>query len=317
MLVDKKKSISTAEVVLTIAVVAVLVFPRIAAAEYPEKSVRFVVQWAPTKLEQSLVQMIAEDFANAYDTPAVIVNELGAGPSALEVAESPADGYTVGFFVNGLPIEGNDIGVLGQVPDTFEPLGLFSTFPYVLVTKKAAPYSNMTALTHYATDNQVVLGHADVRLPPTRVTIAFAKNAGFEWGGMVEIANPDCDTLASGEADIVSTTLQRIMPCLNDVTIMASITEGRNPQLPDIPALGEIDSTLVLEFWSGLFVHKDTPNAVRDKIIDVAKATVLSERAQELTQDTGALVYWQDAEKAAQRIVVDRGTLVEINKITD
>ena len=294
---------------------AVLGVPSIAIAEYPQKPVSFIVQWAPSQLDDVLTRMIAEDFRDTYGNLAAVVNKSGSGPSVVDVVANPADGYTVGSFVVGLPIDDFDVGIIGLVPETFEPLGIFMTHPFVLVASQDVPYSNITAMTNYASENKVVFGHAGESLPPTKSVIAFAKNAGFEWGGEIEVAKADCDTLAKGEADIISTTLQRIKPCLDDVKVLASITEGRNLQLPDTPTLGEIDPTLVLGFWNGLFVHKDTPTDIRDKIIDVVKTTVDSERAQTLVKDTGAIVYWQDAEQAAQRIVVDRGTLVEINKI--
>ena len=38
------------------------VMPGIAAAEYPEKPVEFIVPWPPGDLEDVLTRMIAEDF---------------------------------------------------------------------------------------------------------------------------------------------------------------------------------------------------------------------------------------------------------------
>jgi len=43
-------------------------------------------------------------------------------------------------------------------------------------------------------------------------------------------------------------------------------------------------------------VTKDTPQDVRDKIAAVAAKTVMCERAQAVAAETGALVYWMDAE---------------------
>ena len=41
----------------------------------------------------------------------------------------------------------------------------------------------------------------------------------------------------------------------------------------------------------------------------------MSDRAQKLAKDTGALVYWMDADASAKRIVADRGTLGAIGEI--
>ena len=68
-------------------------------AEYPEKPVEFVVPWPPGDLEDVLTRMIAEDFSAEYGVSAAVVNKPGGGggpfPWAIEVANAPADGYTV------------------------------------------------------------------------------------------------------------------------------------------------------------------------------------------------------------------------------
>jgi tripartite-type tricarboxylate transporter receptor subunit TctC len=55
--------------------------------------------------------------------------------------------------------------------------------------------------------------------------------------------------------------------------------------------VSELAPDLNVALWNGLFVHKDTPQDVREKIIAVAQKTVMSERAQKLAAETGALVY--------------------------
>ncbi len=288
--------------------------PRLALAEYPQKPVNFVVQWAPSSQEDAVLRMIAEDFEAAYGTPAAVVNKSEFGFGVSDAAAKPADGYTVGSLVIGMPANG-EVTTLGLVPDIFEPLGIFLTYPFVLVAANEAPYFNITALTEHAMDNDVVFGHGGRSLVPTKAAIAYAKNAGFEWASELELDKADCDALASGKADVISTTLQLVMPCIDDIKVLASITVSRNSAIPDVPTLGELDPTLVLGFWNGLFVHKDTPAEVREKIIDVAKSTVTSSKVQALIEDSGAIVYWQDAEQASRRIVVDRGTLLELDKI--
>ncbi len=60
---------------------------------------------------------------------------------------------------------------------------------------------------------------------------------------------------------------------------------------------------------------KDTPQDVRDKIIAVASKTVMSERAQNVAKETGALVYWQNAEDSAGRIAKDIDTVARIGEL--
>ena len=298
-----------------------LLYAGMAAADYPDKPVNFVVPWPPGDLEDVLTRMIAEDFQAKYGVAAAVVNKPGGGggpfPGAISVATAPADGYTIGSFVIAVPTIGHVIGIDELAPEKFDPLGIFLTYPFVLVAGGDAPFSTMEELAAHAKDNKVALGHFGAPLPPTRASMAFAKRAGFEWGSDAAFDALDCNTLASGDADVINTTLQLVMPCLGDVKVLASITDNRIPVLDGVPTLGELDPEIDLALWNGLFVRKETPADVRAKIIAVAKETVMSDRAQKLAKDTGALVYWLDADESAARIVADRGTLGAIGKILE
>ena len=125
----------------------------------------------------------------------------------------------------------------------------------------------------------------------------------------------DCNTLASGDADVINTPTSLLLPCLDNVKVLASVTEERVGLAPDAPMVSEVDDTLNISLWNGLFVHKDTPQDVRDKIAAVAAETVMSERAQALGRETGGLVYWQDADAAAARIASDIAVLAEIEAL--
>ncbi|WP_027235056.1 tripartite tricarboxylate transporter substrate binding protein [Leisingera caerulea] len=290
-----------------------------AQAEYPEKPVNFIVPWPPGDLEDVLTRMIAEDFQNEYGVATAVVNKPGGGggpfPGAIEVANAPADGYTIGSFVIGVPVMGHQIDIPPLTPAKFDPLGIFLTYPFVIATSGEAPYSSMEELAAYAKENDVALGHFGDVLTPTQVTKAYAKNAGFEWGSDAAFDALDCNTLASGDADVINTTLQLVMPCLDQIKVLVSITDERIPLVPDAPTIGELDESLNIALWNGLFVTKDTPQDVRDKIIAVAEKAVMSERAQNVAKETGALVYWQGAEDSAARVANDIDTMARISSL--
>ena len=292
-----------------------------ALADYPEKPVSFIVPWPPGDLEDVLTRMIAEDFQAEYGVSAAVVNKPGGGggpfPGAIEVAQAPADGYTIGSFVIGVPVVGHQIGIDELTPEKFDPLGIFLTYPFVIATSKDAPYSTMDELAAYAQNNDVALGHFGDPLTPTQVTKAMAVNKGFSWGSDAAFDALDCNTLASGDADVINTTLQLILPCLNDVKVLVSITDERISLVPGAPTAGEVDPDLNIALWNGLFVHKDTPADVREKIIAVAQKTVMSARAQAVAKETGALVYWQGAEDAAARVARNIETVGKIQGLLE
>lgn len=303
--------------VLTLLAICTLAFGGLAQAEYPEKPVQFIVPWPPGDLEDVLTRMIADDFQAAYGVPAAVVNKPGGGggpfPGAIEVANAPADGYTIGSFIIAVPVVGPQIGIPELNPDPFEPLGNFLTYPFVIAVSDSAPYDDMAGLAEYAKSNDVVLGHFGAPLVPTAVTFGLAKEMGFAFSADAAFDALDCNTLASGDVDVINTTLQQIRPCLDKVKVLASIGSERLALTPDAPTVAELAPALNVSLWNGLFVHKDTPADVREKIIAVAKKTIASDKAIKFAAETSAQLYWQDAAEVTAQIKKDIATLEVID----
>ena len=72
----------------------------------------------------------------------------------------------------------------------------------------------MEELAAYAARNNVFFGHFGDVLTPTQVTKALAAKLDINCGGDAPFDALDGNTLASGDADVINTTLQLILPCL-------------------------------------------------------------------------------------------------------
>ncbi len=290
-----------------------------ALAEYPEKPVSFVVPWPPGDLEDVLTRMIADEFQAMYGVPAAVVNKPGGGggpfPGAVEVATAPADGYTIGSFVIGVPVIGPEIGIPELNPNPFEPIGIFMTYPFVIASSKDAPFQSWDELVEHGKSNDVALGHFGSVLPPTQVTFAAAVSSGFDFASEAAFDALDCNTLASGDVDVINTTLQLILPCLDEVNVLASIGGDRIALVPDTPTVVELNPDLPLALWNGLFVHKDTPPEVREKITAAAQKALQSDKAKKLAEETGALIYWQDPDASNAQIEQDKASFAKIEEI--
>ncbi|WP_298852085.1 tripartite tricarboxylate transporter substrate binding protein [uncultured Ruegeria sp.] len=290
-----------------------------ALAEYPEKPVSFVVPWPPGDLEDVLTRMIADEFQAMYGVPAAVVNKPGGGggpfPGAVEVAAAPADGYTIGSFVIGVPVIGPEIGIPELNPNPFDPVGIFLTYPFVIAASKDAPFSNWEELVEHGKENDLALGHFGSVLPPTQVTFAAAVSSGFDFASEAAFDALDCNTLASGDVDVINTTLQLILPCLDQVNVLASIGGERISLVPDTPTIVELNPDLPLALWNGLFVHKDTPADAREKITAAAQKALSSDKAKKLAEETGALIYWQDPDASNAQIEQDKASFAKIEEI--
>jgi tripartite-type tricarboxylate transporter receptor subunit TctC len=305
--------------IASVLMAAAILSPTYAAAEYPEKPVNFVVPFPPGDLEDILTRLIADEFQKTYGVPAAVINKPGGGggpfPGAAEVAGAKADGYTIGSFVIDIPIVGPHVGIPALAPNPFEPVGVFLTYPFVIAASKNQPYVDINGLAAHAMKNEVALGHFGSFLVPTQVTFALAKTMKFDFDSETAFDTLDCNTLASGDVDVINTSLQLILPCMDKVNVLASIGDKRIPLTPNTPTVGELQPSLAVSLWNGLFVHKDTPANVRAKIEAVAKKVMMSDKAQKIAAETGALIYWRNAADATTRISKDMETLGRIEAL--
>ena len=296
---------------MTTAALAAMTAASPALADYPEGPVQFIVPWPPGDFEDILTRMIADDMAKATGQAVSVVNRPGGGdgpfPGALEVLAAPNDGSVIGSFVIGVPVVGPLIDI-GIEADSFTPVGIFLTYPFVLAASGDAPYSNMAELAAHAQDNDVVLGHFGAGLTPTKVSFVAAKEMGFEFADDSAFDLLDCNTLSSGDADVINTTLALIEPCLDEIKVLGNIGADPIAKLDGVQTIAAQAGIAPLELWNGLFVTKGTPQEVIDTIAGVASATMASEAAQTLMKETGAAVYWQDQAASQARIEADRET---------
>jgi len=286
-----------------------------AHAAYPDSPVQFVVPWPPGDFEDILTRMIAKEMEAQTGVSTSVVNKPGGGdgpfPGALEVLNGPNDGSMVGSFVLGVPVMGPLIDV-GIEEDSFMPVGIFLTYPFVLAASGDAPYSNMEELAKHAQNEDVVLGHFGAGLTPTVASMAAAAKMNFEFADDAAFDMLDCNTLSSGDADVINTTLALIEPCLDELNILANIGAEGIGKLPNVKTLSAQAGINDLELWNGLFVKKGTPQEVIDTLAKIAADTMASDEAQTMMKETGARVYWQGADEAAARVLSSREKTMEL-----
>jgi len=288
-------------------------------AAYPNKPVSFVIPFPPGDLEDILTRLIADEFQSMYKSPAAVINKPGGGggpfPGALSVAQDPADGYTIGSFTKAIPVISPYIGIEGLKEDTFESIGIFLTYPFVIATKKGNPYKTMKELAAFAQNNKVSLGHFGAKAIPTRVTKALALQLGFKFALDSGFDELNCNTMVSGDADVINTTLQQVFPCLDTIQVLASVTMKRIPVTSYAPTVGELVPDLKTVLWNGLFVKKGTPKEAKEKVEAAAIRALKSPKALKLAADTGAEIYWMNAQESDALILADREDMKKLNKM--
>lgn len=290
-------------------------------AEYPERPVKFVVPWPAGDLEDILTRMIAEEMSDETGTPASVVNKPGGGGivGALDVAESRPNGQTIGSFVADILTTHIHSGNAPYDETVFEPIGIFLDYPFVIATSADAPYNNLEELAKYSQDNDVSLGHFGYQALPTAITFKAAVQEGIRIASDAAFDANNCTTLSTGDADIINTTTQQILSCLNsgEVKLLTSITKDRLSIAPDVATLAE-QTGITQTTWNGLFVRTGTSEEIKNKIAEIAQEALKSDRVKELSESTGAGIYWIGGEEAEALVAKDfessKGLLEFMNK---
>lgn len=278
------------------------------AADYPNRPVKFVVPWPPGDLEDILTRMIAEEMANETGKPASVVNKPGGGGvvGAADVARARPDGLTIGSFVADIVTTHLHAGNAPYQEGTFEPVGIFLDYPFVLAAKKDAPYNNIEELAAYSENNKVALGHFGYQALPTAITFKAADQEGINFSSDAAFDMLDCSTLANGDADVINTTTQLILSCLKsgDVKLIAALTRDRISIAQDTPTLAE-QTGITQTTWNGLFVKKGTSEDIKARIAEIAEKALASDKAKQLSATTGAGIFWIAGDNAESLVKND------------
>lgn len=285
------------------------------AADYPSRPVKYVVPWPPGDLEDVLTRLIAEEMSKETGKPATVVNKPGGAGivGAAEVSRARPDGLTIGSFVADILTTHILSGNAPFDQSTFEPVGIFLDYPFVIAAKADAPYNNLKELADYSQTNNVSLAHFGYQALPTAITFKAADEVGIKFSSNAPFDAINCSTLANGDADILNTVTQTILSCLKsgEVKIIASITHERLSISPDVATLKE-QTGVAQTTWNGLFVKKGTPENVKQVIADIAQKALKTDKVTSISQNTGANVFWMGGTEAQQVIDNDFSSAKEL-----
>src|SRR3954471_14336141 len=123
-----------------VAVVALLVaaVTHAQAQSYPSRQITLIVPFPPGGSTDTAARIMAERMRPILGQPIVIENVGGAGGSigVGRVARAPADGYTIDIGQWDTHVGGIIYNLTYDLEKDFEPIGLISVNPQLLVAKK-------------------------------------------------------------------------------------------------------------------------------------------------------------------------------------
>ncbi|OYX77783.1 MAG: hypothetical protein B7Y77_02370 [Bradyrhizobium sp. 35-63-5] len=119
------------------------------AADYPSHPITMVVPLGVGGSTDVIARIMAQGMGDVLGQRIVVENTTGAGGSIGEgrISRSAPDGYTIGIGQWGTNVAVGAIYNLNyDLMKDFEPVGLISTQPFLIVARKTMPANNLKEL---------------------------------------------------------------------------------------------------------------------------------------------------------------------------
>jgi len=245
------------------------------AQDYPARSITMVMPYAPGGPGDTITRLFAAAMQKNLGQQIIVDNPAGASGSigTAKVARSNADGYTllmthISHATNPMMIKN-----LSYSPVTdFEPVGLATVGPMVLVARKDFPPANTKEFVDYVKKNQdkISMGNAGVGSASHLCSLMFMEALGVKINSIpYKGTAPAMNDLLGGQIDILCDQTTSTMGHIKGGRVKPYAVAGtkRIDSLPDLPALSEAGvKDFDLSIWFGIYAPKGTPKPVIDKL---------------------------------------------------
>jgi tripartite-type tricarboxylate transporter receptor subunit TctC len=238
------------------------------AQPYPSRPITLIVPFPPGGSTDTAARIMAERMRPILGQPIVIENVGGAGGSigVGRVARAPADGYTIDIGQWDTHVGSIIYKINYDLEKDFEPIGLISNNPQLLVAKKDLAANKLSELVELMKKepgkvtfvNQNAAAHVSgillQQLTKTEVTFIPYRGAG-----------PAMTDLVSGQVDLLVVQGAVALPQVRGGTIkaIANLSPQRSASMADIPTSDETGVPgLYMSGWFGFWAPKGTPKDV-------------------------------------------------------
>jgi tripartite-type tricarboxylate transporter receptor subunit TctC len=279
------------------------------AQSWPTRPVTMVIPLAAGGGSDGLIRIFTPRLSELLGQSVVIENVGGAGGmiGAARVAKAPPDGYQILLGTSGTQAVNQSIYAkpLYDAATDFTPVALIFEVPQVLITKKDLPPNNLSEFTAYAKANQATMqygssgvggsGHLACALLNATIGVNIT-HVPYRGGG------PAMQDLIGGRIDYQCALANLAMPQIEgkQAKAIATLSPERSAVMPAIASLKEqglpdFDASA----WNGLFLPKDTPAAIVEKLHTAVVATMDTPSVRDRLQQFGATVVAPDRRSPA------------------
>src|SRR5688572_4070507 len=228
---------------ITLALACVAAFAA-QAQTYPSRQITLIVPFPPGGSTDTAARIMAERMRPILGQPIIIENVGGAGGSigVGRLARAPADGYTIDIGQWDTHVGSIIYKLNYDLEKDFEPVGLISNNPQLLVAKKNLAANTLPELVAlmkkepgkvtFVNQNAAAQVSAILLQQLTKTEVTFIPYRG---------AGPAMTDLISGQVDLLVVQGAVSLPQVRAGTIkaIANLSAQRSDSIPDIPTSAE------------------------------------------------------------------------------
>jgi tripartite-type tricarboxylate transporter receptor subunit TctC len=242
----------------------------VAAAEYPDRPITFLVPFGAGGGTDVGVRTYAPYLEKCLGGTMVVENKPGAGGQVgfAQLATSEPDGYLISTL-NAPNVEVGAITGTSYKLDQFELLGNIVGTNVTLSVSKDSDIKTLEDLIKAAkaSPTPMNLGTASIAADDHLMALRFAKLADVKFTTLpLESAGNVRNAVIGGHVQVGSLSNNETAPFLDQLTVLAVASEKRVPELPDVPTFRELGYDLVAGSNHVLGTRAGVPEDIRAKL---------------------------------------------------
>ncbi len=260
------------KLVVAVALMAVAGIAGVQAQTYPSRQITLVVPFPPGGSTDVAARIMAERMRAPLGQPVIIENIGGAGGSIAvgRVARAAPDGYTIDIGQWDTHVGSIIYKLDYDLQKDFEPIGLVSVNPQLMVAKKDLPADNLKDLVAWMKANPGKINFVNQNAAANVSGVLFENLTGqkvqfIPYRG----AGPAMTDLVSGQVDLLVVQGAVALPQIRGgkIKAIANLSPKRSASMPDIPTSDETGVPgLYMSGWFGFWAPKGTPKDIIAKL---------------------------------------------------
>ena len=293
---SKETNIKSLIVKALVSAVALSASLLVNAQTYPEKTVTVIVPFAAGGPTDTVARLIAQSMGNTLKQQLIIENVGGAGGTigAARAAKAAPDGYTLFLHHIGQSTAPALYRKLSyDAVNSFEPIGLITDVPMLLVAREDFPAKDLKELLAYVKANKDKVTYANAGLGSASHLCGMLFMTAIETDLTTvpyKGTGPAMNDLLGKQVDLMCDQSTNTSSQIKSGKIKAYgvTTKTRVGSLPTIPTMNDAGLPgFEVAVWHGLYAPKGTPKPVIDALSKALKIALKDPTVKQRFEDLG------------------------------